>query len=499
MATGTRLSINGGAPRAYMTYGYPEEPAFYAPIVGELVKLGVSFRAHKIQANDSEVVVSYQGKQIAVWPVVSTRVEVPDTGETPCVLIMGGNSYLPVWKMGELLNLDVKWDRKENLMAVVPGKGGIQVKALPGDGGRPAPRVVQRPEVPIVALSGVTLAEKSGGVEVRIQASGPVNVKTFTVKNPNRLVVDFLGAKWDKAVVGPDPLGIVTKTRVGQFEETTARLALSIDSLSTKITTLRVENDAVVAIVGAGTRMASADSAPEIREVLRKRLSLLNTIGSRSGEELPGGGIEIPFPDNPGRNPGVLPDLPPIGAAIGNLRGKVICLDAGHGGHSTGAVGLDSQEKDLCLKMCLEFRRAMEGLGATVIMSRDDDTFVSLEGRVAFSNNRNPDLFISIHCNSMPKRNTASGSETYYHTDQSALLARALHRRVVRAVQGRDGGIRNRGFYVIKYTKMPSVLLEIAFINNTQDELLLSNPIFHSNLANSLTQGVLDYFAVAPQ
>src|SRR5262245_21963271 len=69
MATGTRLSINGGAPRAFMTYGYPEEPAFYAPVVGELVKLGVSFRAHKLQANESEVVVSYQGKQIAVWPV----------------------------------------------------------------------------------------------------------------------------------------------------------------------------------------------------------------------------------------------------------------------------------------------------------------------------------------------------------------------------------------------------------------------------------------------
>jgi N-acetylmuramoyl-L-alanine amidase len=177
-----------------------------------------------------------------------------------------------------------------------------------------------------------------------------------------------------------------------------------------------------------------------------------------------------------------------------SLIGKTICIDAGHGGHSAGAKGTENLEKDLCLKMCLSLQRELEQRGARVIMTRDSDVFVSLEGRCVIANSANADLFISIHLNSTPTRNSASGTETYWHTPQSQRLARAVHRRVVGAFGGLDRGIRNRAFYVIRNTTMPSVLLEIGFINHKTDEALLEQSLFHNRLGESLTHGVLDYF-----
>jgi N-acetylmuramoyl-L-alanine amidase len=173
----------------------------------------------------------------------------------------------------------------------------------------------------------------------------------------------------------------------------------------------------------------------------------------------------------------------------------VIVLDAGHGGHDTGALGLNHSEKNLTLQMTYALKQSLEARGATTIMTRSDDTFVSLEQRVGIANGSGADLFVSIHCNSCLKRNAGSGSQTYTRTPQSLQLARALHPRLVGAVQARNGGIhRERNFYVIRNTTMPSVLLEIAYINNTQEELKLADPTFHRKLGESLAQGLLEYY-----
>jgi N-acetylmuramoyl-L-alanine amidase len=127
-------------------------------------------------------------------------------------------------------------------------------------------------------------------------------------------------------------------------------------------------------------------------------------------------------------------------------------------------------------------------------MPREDDSYVSLEDRYNFANQKNADLFISIHCNAMPKHNTMSGSETYYWSPQSLDLARAIHPEVVRAMGGRDGGIRRRAFAVIHHTVMPSVLIEVGYIDNTNDEARLGDPGFQQTFGDAVRDGVLSYF-----
>jgi N-acetylmuramoyl-L-alanine amidase len=144
--------------------------------------------------------------------------------------------------------------------------------------------------------------------------------------------------------------------------------------------------------------------------------------------------------------------------------------------------------------MALQLARALKEAGATVIMPRTDDSHVSLEGRYNLANARTADIFISFHCNAMARRGTMSGTETYYCTPQSLALAQALHPQVVGVMAGRDGGIRRRSFAVVRHTTMPSVLLEVGYIDNPGDEARLGDPIFQEELGNAVRDGVIRYF-----
>jgi N-acetylmuramoyl-L-alanine amidase len=187
---------------------------------------------------------------------------------------------------------------------------------------------------------------------------------------------------------------------------------------------------------------------------------------------------------------------PRVGPVVGNsLAGRVICVDAGHGGRSTGAVGTQYLEKDLCLKICLELQRELEAQGARVVMTRTDDSFSSPEERCALANAANAEIFISIHLNASKKRNSASGTETYWFTPHSFPLAQALHARMQETVGKADRGVKNYSWIVCHATTMPSVLLEVAFISNKNDERLLASRQFQQNLAAALAEGVIDYFA----
>jgi N-acetylmuramoyl-L-alanine amidase len=503
-ATGTRLAIDGGAPRAYMTYGHADEPELYAPIVKDLARLQILFVR---QADD--VIVTQKGKEVARWPIVFSREDVPETGE-PCVLVLGGSAYVPVRALSQLCGFEVKWDKEENLMSLAPNTAGavaVQPNTTPPSDQHQG----------IVFLTSVVVEQKGSQVEVRVQSSGRVRpVKTMVNSPaPRRLVLDFPNAKWAEGIQMPAGIGAVRAIRIGHPHPDTARLVLEVPSSAVNLIALAVKLDEVVASVGAGKAVVFTKTpvltSGQIAAIRRRGSPLGRQMASRHATGLLGPpstlegdprnvpGSEVPIdptiiepPVGPGTGPG-LPHVPRIDPS-GALAGRIICVDAGHGGHSSGARGLLHLEKDLCLKMARQLRDGLEAQGARVVMTRDADVYVGLEERCVIANRSGADLFISIHCNSMPRRNMQSGTETYYHTGQSYRLAQSLHGRVVGAVGGRNGGIRNRRFYVIRNTAMPSVLLEIAYINNTLDEQLLAAEEFHGNLAASLTQGVLDYF-----
>lgn len=176
--------------------------------------------------------------------------------------------------------------------------------------------------------------------------------------------------------------------------------------------------------------------------------------------------------------------------------GKTIFIDPGHGDQDPGAIGNGLQEKDVNLDIAKRLNSKLNSAGAIPVMSRSNDTFYSLEERVKKGANANADLFISIHANSATA--SASGTETYYdETYQSAnsrRLAEEVQPRVVSAFGTRDRGVKTAGFYVIKYSKMPSVLIETAFITNSSDAGKLKSATLKDKAAKGINAAVSAYY-----
>ncbi len=223
---------------------------------------------------------------------------------------------------------------------------------------------------------------------------------------------------------------------------------------------------------------------------------------------------------------------------FGLKMGKVV-IDAGHGGHDTGTIGPDGlMEKDLVLDVALRLGALItQQLGAQVVYTRSDDTFIPLEQRTKVANNEKADLFISIHANSSPEP-SASGVETYFFnltSDKSGLdlatrenatsassisdLSDMLHRAVLQAKleesrefaqsvqnslwtcsvkmdsRSRDRGVRQAPFVVLIGATMPSILAEIGFVSNPHDEKMLRRSDQRERIAEALFKGVSQYAA----
>jgi len=183
---------------------------------------------------------------------------------------------------------------------------------------------------------------------------------------------------------------------------------------------------------------------------------------------------------------------PVMSAPSGSLRGLTIVVDAGHGGHDTGARGKNSHEKSHCLDIARRVRDHLDARGATVLMTRDGDYFVSLQGRTDFANSRKADLFVSVHINSSVRK-TSTGTQTFFWTAQSLALAREVHKELVKATGLPNRKISQARFFVIRKTWMPSILTESAFISNPNEEKLAMDPNWRERVARGIAQGIANY------
>jgi len=222
--------------------------------------------------------------------------------------------------------------------------------------------------------------------------------------------------------------------------------------------------------------------------------------------------------------------------ALGLKIGRIV-IDAGHGGHDSGTLGVDGlEEKDVVLDVALRLGKLLrERMGAEVIYTRSDDTFVPLETRTAIANKAQADLFLSIHANSSADA-SARGVETYYlnftqQADALAVAARenavsnqsiyqlsdlvkkiALKEKIAESrefatdveaglyggLQKGNDGLKNRGvkkapFVVLIGANMPSILAEISFVTNPKDATQLRDPEYRQRVAESLYKGVERY------
>ena len=175
------------------------------------------------------------------------------------------------------------------------------------------------------------------------------------------------------------------------------------------------------------------------------------------------------------------------------LKNKVIVVDAGHGGKDSGAISGKKYEKVPALVMAQMLQKNLEEKGAKVIMTRSDDTFISLQDRVEISNYENADLFVSIHLNSSEKSHI-NGVETHWYKTNSQDLAKYVQTSLMKEVKAVDRGLFKSMFYVINHTTAPAILVETGFISNPQERDELFEEPRQKATANAIADGITEYF-----
>ena len=169
----------------------------------------------------------------------------------------------------------------------------------------------------------------------------------------------------------------------------------------------------------------------------------------------------------------------------------VVVIDAGHGGFDRG--GIASQriaEKTMTLDVALRLRKKLLEAGYRVVMTRDSDVFVPLAERAAIANSNYNAIFICIHFNSAT-RAEANGIETYYYRRDAMALAANIHRNVIAGAPSENRGIRRRGYYVLRKTTSPAVLVECGFLTNPAEGQLALTSAYRDKLAAEITRGIL--------
>lgn len=219
-----------------------------------------------------------------------------------------------------------------------------------------------------------------------------------------------------------------------------------------------------------------------------------------------------------------------------------IVIDPGHGGKDPGAIGFSGRvyEKNVVLSVAHKIKEMVEeNLDVRVLLTREDDRFIPLQERTAFANRNQANLFISLHCNAAPNR-SASGIEVYFlsvaRTDdaravemmenavvekyeggleavkryddltyilmdmaqaeqlkESSYLAIKLQANLVKTTRAKDRGVKQAGFYVLRGAFMPSVLVELGFISNREEERKLNNSEYQKLLAEAIYEGIKSY------
>jgi N-acetylmuramoyl-L-alanine amidase len=215
------------------------------------------------------------------------------------------------------------------------------------------------------------------------------------------------------------------------------------------------------------------------------------------------------------------------------LKVRRVIVDAGHGGHDTGAIGAKgTKEKDVALLIAKKVAKKLEAQGLEVLLTRDDDTFVKLEDRTRFANQNHGDLFISIHCNAAPTK-SMRGVETYTlntsanrysirlaarenattergvgdlqyiladlatktNTGESERLAERVQQSIVQNLSSEYKNVKSLGtkealFFVLLGAKMPAILVETSFLSHPEEELRLADGDYQENISDSISQAV---------
>jgi N-acetylmuramoyl-L-alanine amidase len=405
------------------------------------------------------------------------------------------------------------------------------------------------------ALHSVTAVRHwslSGVTRVAIEVSGDFRFRSDRLHNPERIYFDILDARprMDSRRFYSEDLDdkLVTRIRAAETVPGVTRVVLELSG-DVEATTSQLANPNRLIIElrggapGAGAGGQGPGAGAPSPTILPETAPALPAVVRASPPK-----VEPPAPPVALPAPPVSPVEIPKAAkhtstgnnsltrALGLKVGRIV-IDAGHGGHDQGTEGPKGLlEKDLVLDVAMRLGKLIEDrMGAEVIYTRTDDTFIPLEQRTALANDKKADLFLSIHANSSPYPRIA-GIETFYlnfsdskealdvaarenASSQNSIfelqdiiqkitqhdkaeeskefagrLQAALYAFSAHNVQGeKNRGVKKAPFVVLIGASMPSVLAEIGFLSNPREEALLKKPDYRQKLAEALYRGVTRY------
>lgn len=321
------------------------------------------------------------------------------------------------------------------------------------------------------------------------------SVKHFTLKNPHREIYDFKNTRIAHKRV---PLGLGPNVRLAQNTPNTVRVVITGYKSSKPI---------------AYQPLFSND---------HYHISL-----PKNGSTLPAKRYKSPKPKKVVKK----------SKLVNTKRDKLVVIDAGHGGHDTGAIAGGKREKDLVLQISKKLEKQLKKHGYRVAMTRKKDRFLKLQQRTKIADRRDASVFISIHANSVPKRkrNKIQGVETFFLQKtrdarsqriaerenkavlkgttklsrsvildsvlsgpkivQSNKLAIDVQRRIITNLRSRyrgvkDGGVRHAPFWVLVGASRPSILVEVGYISHPVERKRLFMPRYQDLIAKGIAEGV---------
>jgi N-acetylmuramoyl-L-alanine amidase len=414
--------------------------------------------------------------------LATTPANIPSTGGSVTHIRSGQIDYQTV-----RITIDLK---KGMPFRVMSGIQTNQVKVVlnESNGTSSSPQVVVNPPVPHlpvvpsapsqVTITGVNCKVISPALtQIAIYTTGATKYSTEKLDNPYRLAFDLAGAVLDHGVKTSQSVSnsVIKAIRVGKLltpQTAFGRVVLDLSRMVGFSVDSQAKDGGMLYLINIATGDANVTPAPPVAVVA----------------PLEGGGLS-PAP------------------VTASLAGKLIVVDPGHGGRDTGArdefrTG-QVYEKDITLAIGRRVRDVLAADGATVLMTRNDDTLPTVMARPAFANDHHADYFVSIHCDSSGGQNAHAGTTVYFHAQNGLCrqMAADIGRRVSQVSGLPYDGIKSdtirfgTGFGVLRGSEMPAVLVETGYMNNDDDLAKLRDDATQQKIAEGIVAGIRDFIA----
>lgn len=335
-------------------------------------------------------------------------------------------------------------------------------------------------------ITGIRVSTDADKTRIVVDGTKETEYKVSVISNPQRIIIDIQNAWISPNVKKSTTIDsrFAKAVRIAQHDSSTVRVVVE--------SSMGKNNYKVFALKGGTTAYRVV---MDFGKVGGDKSGSNNTNKGETVETTP----SVTTPSGTTTEPVFTP----------GLKGKIIALDAGHGGSDSGAIGPTGvTEKGVTLRVAKALQKLLQAEGATVLMTRTTDTEVSpkkanasdveeLQARCDVGNDGNADIFISMHMDSFTN-STPSGTTGYYYTKGSKAsqrLAQYVSEGVVTALGTGNRGTKSCNFYVVKHTDMPATLVEMAFISNDKEEKLMNSEAGINRAAEGILNGLRRFFS----